>query len=341
MYWLRARFTLRSPEDLQLLSQLYGPETSGELTFTDARKKSTKIEWCVNPFARLQEVLAKKPLLPREKEGAITCRLCGPDTIRAVSQKPERLDRAQFDHPQKALLIQWADHIDEMVSTEMHRSKTGHDIGYIFEPPQDSLGDMKLLHTALRLTKHVTHSVPCAHGFLVSNTVSSYLTYVGLVNEGEEVSSALMFDKDDGFLSAFSGTKEAYLNERVERWRNDGCVHPVAAYLDQYEGNGVVAIAVKSEQNVGKKRLNDGVASQSGGDDEGPVKKKPKIVAEAMPPVCDRVYPTSTLLDMSRLRPGENDDAWFDIEEDYNSDGDDDDDRDEEEDSEGEEKDYQ
>ena len=266
MYWLRAQFKLRSLDDLQLLVALYGPEIQGELTFTDNCQKRVKecikIAWGDDPFTALLEKLKAKKLA-REKAGVIVCRLSGPGTVKSVSQRPERLDPTQFEHPDKPLLLEWAHHIDDMIGAEIGRE---NDEGWIHKPPEKKLADMKLLHTAIRLSKHATHSVPCRSGFLISNAESVYLSYVGLghadaaIGDTDVVSTGLMFDKDDGFLCAFSHERVSYLNEKVDRWKEGGCKHSLASYLDQYEGNGVIQrdpTLISAVPAIGKKRARD------------------------------------------------------------------------------------
>jgi hypothetical protein len=345
VYWLHARFAVRSLDDLSSLSALYGEETAGELTFTSKRKKATKIAWCANPFASLYKKLHALKLA-RDKEGVIECRLGGVDTVRAVSQHPVRLDQETFVDPQKELLLKWARHIDEMVASEMGRE---NDMGWIHESPEEKLGSMEELHQAIRLSQHVTHSVPCRGGFLVANTQSVYLSYVALGNTATRNEyTALVFDKDDGFLSMLSGTPCVYLNTKVQRWRDDGCRQPLAAYLDYYEGNGFAPLPQPAVNAAAKNPTTTDKKKRSREDDSKnnePEKKRIKFVLGRAYNTSDLPYlvasssssSSSSVDDDASSIDNDNDVhheiAWLDPEDDQEEN--------DEENSEGEEKDYQ
>ena len=250
MYWLRARFTIHSLEDVAFLVSLYGDETAGELTFTDARKKVTSIAWGNNPFQRLSDCLQKKSVL-REKQGVIVCRLCGPDTVRAVAVRPEKIsDVDQFEHPEKDRLLVWARHIDDQVSDEMDRK---HDVCREYKQPQERMDSMEDLYTAIRLSRYVTQCVPCQSGYIVANTTSVYLCYVGLSGDQNPVSTTLVFDKDDGFLCVFTGERIAYLNDKVRAWQRDDYTRTLQSYLSSTEQQQP-AVLERNETETMKKR---------------------------------------------------------------------------------------
>lgn len=179
MYWLRASYSINSLADIQFLSTIF-QEADGELTFK-TEEFELQVYWTLDPFAKLIELLHQKISLVNS---SIKCRLCGPDTIRGVSQRPERLERESFEHEKKELILWWSDRIDSMVHNEMDRV---NDIGYIYEdPPLEKYINMNELFLAIRLSKYATHVIPGESGFLIANEKSTYLSYIGILDLSPE-----------------------------------------------------------------------------------------------------------------------------------------------------------
>lgn len=149
----------------------------------------------------------------------IYSRLVGPSTVRAVAICPDKLNAAEFVHPNKDLILKWSNHIDTMVGSEMDRR---NDMGYCFSSPKQNLENMSELTLAVKLSKYATHIIPLESGFVVTNAKSTYLSCVGLTSDFS-CDTSLMFDKDDGFLSAFGDNSKsiAYINSRFQLWKNN------------------------------------------------------------------------------------------------------------------------
>ncbi|XWV26858.1 putative orfan [Tupanvirus soda lake] len=224
MYWLNSLFSVNSLEDLVFLTNLY-QNVQGELSVKQNNNKVISIEWTKNPFQELQN----NPNLPSYPFDVYS-RLVGPDTVRAVAVCVDKLDSTVFEHPNKELILKWAEHIDKVISTEMERQ---YDLGYYFNPPEKCLDNMSDLAFAVRLSKHCSHVIPFDSGFIVTNPKAVYLTSVGL-NASFYCTDSLMFDKDDGFLSPFESSCKSidYINSQFKKWKENGYKGKMSDYFN-------------------------------------------------------------------------------------------------------------
>ena len=207
MYWLRAKFAINSRADLEFLARLYAG-VRGEATMAILGDK-IEVEWQENPFRALLGVAPSAADL----RGEINCRLCGPDTVRAVAATPDRLPTLELAaHPNRDAIASWAGFIDEVVGDEMTREGGP---ARMYESPRAALASAAELLLAIRASRHGTHVVPTAEGCIVSNARAAYLSYFTL-HDAE--STAAMFDKDDGFCNAPEGANAAFA-----RWRAADC----------------------------------------------------------------------------------------------------------------------
>jgi len=220
MYWLRSSFGITNKECIEQLAQLYRG-VKGELEFC-CETIQLKIQWTNNPFESLLKILEKSNVFCN---GCICCRMCGPDTLRAVAFQPTKIPQVNFEHPEKHILLQWADFIDQSVESEMRRT---NDLNWSFKPPATMLQTYHELLLAVRLSKFATHIIPIEKGFLVVNDNSVYWSDVFLSYEkSKETPTSFYFDKDDGFGSPFCSPNSdqiiRYLNERYfNPWKENG-----------------------------------------------------------------------------------------------------------------------
>lgn len=223
MYWLRALFKINNIEDINFLINLYR-NVRGELEIKQDENSITSIEWGLNPFEKIPE----SPNVP-EYPFEIYARICGPDTIRAVSLVIDKLNIDEFQHANKQLILEWSKYIDRVVNSEMNRS---NDICFMFSTPEKKLENLSELLSAIKLSANATHIIPSKTGFIITNPVAVYLSWVGLTSKSDP-SSAMMFDKDDGFGSAFGGSDSIeYLNTRFELWKNSGYQGKMSDYYE-------------------------------------------------------------------------------------------------------------
>jgi hypothetical protein len=222
MYWLRSKFDLLSKNDLEFLIRLYH-DVQGELdfVFSDTDNKTIKVEWTINPFNKLLEVLSATQTNVTWK-GSITCRLVGPSTVRAVSIPihDRKINPETFQHPQKQLLLEWANEMDGQIDSQID---CHNDLYRVPNWPETNLGNIEELFLASRLSKLVTTVLPMKHGILISNPRAGYLVCAPLSNDQvNECCTSLMFDTDDGFTSAFSekSTSVDYINTIFQQWKD-------------------------------------------------------------------------------------------------------------------------
>lgn len=229
MYWLNSGLVITCDADLDFLISLYR-EVRGELTFKN-QQNVVKIEWTTNPFLFLKKYLESNTIIITQ-DSHIECRLCGPDTIKAVSFTPKKftLDEVSaFSHTKKAILLWWADRIDEILLDEMDRR---NDLLQIWDKPsEDKRVTMAELCWAIKLSENATYFIPCETGFLVSNEKSGYLSYFGIMSK-TEMNTSLMFDKDDGFCSPFSKVDLSFLNSKFLSWKNDNHKGKLSDHFD-------------------------------------------------------------------------------------------------------------
>lgn len=223
---MRSIFSITGIADLKFLSELYD-NVRGELDVKQGDKPLFSIEWMMNPFKALLNS-SKLPNYPFN----VLVRLVGPDTIKAVACQIEKMNVASFEHPKKNLILEWADHIDAKVGSEMDRT---NDMGYLFIPPKQNLTNMSELLLAINLSKYATHVIPLNLGFIVTNLKSRYLSCVGLTSK-LSCTTSLMFDKDDGFISPFDSEADSiqYLNTRFELWKNSGYHRKMTDYYENF-----------------------------------------------------------------------------------------------------------
>ena len=230
MYWLMAQFLIKSMSDIKFLQETYYG-VNGELSLCN--KENTEIflsvEWCDNPF----EVLSNRIDLSYYPFNVVA-RLVGPATIKAVSLKIEKVDVDKFEHPNKAVILQWVNHIDNDVGREMYRENDG---SIVFKKPEQPLANMSEVTLAVKLAKNITHVIPFKKSYIVANTKSVYLSQIGL---NSDVTPALQFDIDDGFISSFgdydSESKDLqYINSRFQLWKLNGYRGKLVDYFETFD----------------------------------------------------------------------------------------------------------
>jgi hypothetical protein len=222
-------FTITSKSDIELLTKVYDG-VSGEMEVKPENDDIAifGIPWCLNPF---QTLSARLDLPPYPFD--VQVKMCGPDTIRAVSVVVSpKLDPVSFEHPNKSLIMTWAAHIDTMIKSEMERKDH---VNRTFKPPTPALASMSDLMLAIRLSKFATHVIPHQAGFIVTNPKSAYLSWVGLTPDAH-CTTSLTFDKDDGFSTMTSTDYEEinYLNSRFQLWKDKEYQGKMADYYEQY-----------------------------------------------------------------------------------------------------------
>ena len=149
-------FLIKSKQDIEFLVDIY-QNVSGELEIKHGDTKLFSISWIMNPFKTLLDSF-DIPSYPFN----IICRLNGPDTIKAVSPIVDKLDVAEFAHPNKILILEWLNYIDKVVGFEMYRQNNS---GFCFEPPEQNLHNIFELTLAVRLSKYATHAISLDSGF--------------------------------------------------------------------------------------------------------------------------------------------------------------------------------
>jgi len=211
MYWLRSIFKIESLADLEFLAKLY-KDVAGELSVEG--HPDMNIEWTTNPFMALMQSLngLNVPF-------NIQTRLVGPQTVMAVSTPIQKLDKSTFEHPNKTNILEWADFIDEKISDEIDRR---NDMCRIFTRPSTDLTNKDELLLAASLSEYATIALSGKNGFIFSHPKICYLSWFGLT-QNDYCNSALMFDKDDGFLSPFMDGEDdesmKYLNDAFLKWK--------------------------------------------------------------------------------------------------------------------------
>ena len=232
MYWLNSKFVINKKSDLEFLANFYD-KVSGELNVKHGDTVITSVQWTINPFRALLELLelSELSLYPFD----IWSRLVGPDTVKAAAQLVTKLDVETFQHTKRELIMEWADYIDLQVKNEMDRS---NDMAMYFERPTQNLSSMSELMLAVKLSKYATHVVSHSSCFIVANTDSVYLSWIGLTPESH-CASSLMFDTDDGFTSPFEPNSKSiqYLNTRFNLWKESGYPGKMADYYENFDDN--------------------------------------------------------------------------------------------------------
>lgn len=230
MYWARSQYEITSLLDLELLIKLFA-DVRGEL---ELNKNLPAVEWTLNPFGRLLKVEGEnKETLLKAMPFTIMARLCGPDTILAVSSKLIKLNPAEFSHPNKDALTIWADFIDSQIRTEIGRKS---DLGYIFQNPAQELLSMDEFILACRLSTLATHMLfgtkDCA---LVFNSKCVYLPSISMHSKSKKISSCI-FDKDDGFTPVFASEncQLDYINAKYQLWKQNGFKGELSHYCVEY-----------------------------------------------------------------------------------------------------------
>jgi hypothetical protein len=215
MYWQRSVFHIKSPQDILLLKRIYG-DIAGELVIK-AGSGSYEIEWIDDVFSALENRIMDNTQPPVEYPFRIKCRIVGPQTILNVSLPLEKIDRSTFEHPNKDVLLQWADRIEEEVSYEMKRK---YDVGYMFDNPSTPLNNIQEMILACSLTAHVTHVLPTSYGVFAMNKQCVYIPWVSF--SVSRCVSGIQLDKDDGFNSCFSDDNSPIiieLNDYFNAWK--------------------------------------------------------------------------------------------------------------------------
>lgn len=224
MYWLRSIFDVNSKTDLELLAKIYD-QIGGEIICLppDCNEYPNFRGQDYRQFKDLLDLDLSYPL-------KIACMLNGPQSVRNVSIKIQKLDQKDFRHPNKTKIVIWSDKIDQMIYSEMKRK---NDLGIMYNLPEDKLNDLNELFLAIRLSKHGEYALPEKDGFIVFNSKSVYLSYIGLKNN--EVGTSIMFDLDDGFSYIFTDNKAEYLNEFFGQWKKSGFKGKLSEYFPKFD----------------------------------------------------------------------------------------------------------
>jgi hypothetical protein len=174
------------------------------------------VDWQINPFILLLDKV-------NEFSFYIHSRLCGPDTIKAVSIEIEKLDPLSFQHENKENIIIWSNYIDTNLYNEMTRE---NDLGIMYNKPKVNINNMNELALAIKVSKYCTHYLPTDYGFIITNPKSVYLKCVTLKNCGDV--GFLSFDKDDGF------TDDKFLNDKFLLWKNNNYQGDIQNFYNKY-----------------------------------------------------------------------------------------------------------
>jgi len=228
MYWIKSCYTIQSIKDIELLQRLYN-KAYGSICINahDDTYNTNSIElvaWQYNPFKELLKIFSNKTQLKFPLK--IYTRIPGPQSILGVALKINKT--CKNDDP---IIQKFADRIDSMVKYEINRT---NDLCRKFRPLDETLNSMNQLMLAASISEYAYYVLPdelnkCIH---IMNEKSVYITGIGL--DGSDSGSSLMFDKDDGFVTAFSEDECKFLNDVFLIWKQNKYEGNFSDYLPDY-----------------------------------------------------------------------------------------------------------